>query len=98
MPKITKLTFDEVADIKIEPSERNHLDSLYRSRGWNTLQKLVEDYTLKLSRNIAVGTAVSKEARYDELDKMAGFVYYWRKIVNLIETPDEKQDKKQDEK
>ena len=84
-----KKTFEEVKELTIEESERSKLMSLERSRGWNTLQRIVEDYILKLTHNLAVGAAISKEARYEEMDKLAGFVYYWKKIINLIENKNE---------
>lgn len=85
-------SFDEVKEIKIDESDRNALVVLKHSRGWARLQRIVEDYVLKLTHNLAAGNAVSKEARYEEMDKVAGFVYFWKKIIELIENSEHKDE------
>lgn len=80
-----KKSFDEVKTIKLEDGDRASLSALSRNRDFKRLKQIVEDYILQLTHNIAVGIVVSKEARYEEMDKLAGFAFFWKKVVDLVE-------------
>lgn len=80
-----KNTFEDVREIKLEDSDRTALASLSHNRAWGKFKAVVEDYVLKLTHNLAVGNVVSKDARYEEMDRLAGFVYYWTKLKDLVE-------------
>ena len=81
-----KNTFDEAKEYEIEPMERNHLASLERSRGWNTLKGIIENYILKLTYNLAAGIETEKGSSVQELERLRGFVYFWNKIIKLVES------------
>lgn len=82
------MNFEEVKEVKIDESDRNALAALKHNRSWRRLKGIVENYIQQLTYNISVGTPVSKESRYEAMDKLAGFVYYWKKISDLIENDD----------
>ena len=83
MQKTTKLNFDDVKEIVLDESDRGSLLRLEHNRDFSRLQKIVEDYILKLTYNLAAGSTITKELRYEEMDKLAGFTYYWKKIISL---------------
>ena len=81
----TKLTFNDVKDIQLDASDRKALASLSDRRDWLRFKAIVEDYILKLNYNLVSGTEIDKDVSFEELRKIRGFVYYWNKLVNLVE-------------
>ena len=78
-------TIDEAKDFSIDSSDRKILEGLRDDKEWKILKKVVESYILRLTANLVTGTELYDGSRAKELDKLSGFVYYWRKITNLIE-------------
>ena len=87
------LSFEDVKDVKLESSEREAFLKLGGDRDFLVFKKVVEDYVLKLTYNLAVGNAISRDARHEEMDKLSGFVYFWNKIIDLTKSKKEENEK-----
>ena len=79
------MTIDEAQGFKIDPEDKKTLQNFKNSKEWGIQKKVVEDYILKLTANLVTGTEIERGARIIELDKLSGFIYYWKKIKSVIE-------------
>lgn len=86
-------TFEEAKNVEIDDRTRRAFEGLGRSRDFAAFRKLVEGYVLKLTHNLVVGTAVSRDARYEALDELAGFSKYWKKMTDLVDNKDHYEQK-----
>ena len=86
-------TFEEIKEVKIDSIDRAAFAKLGRSRDFTRLRRIVEDYVQQLTYNLAAGTPTDRETRYAELDKVAGFTYFWRKITDLIDNSEHHKEK-----
>ncbi len=91
-----KLTFKEASEVDLDSIDRNAFSRLSNSRDFIRFRRIVEDYVLQLTHNIATGTEFEKGKRYEEMDKLAGFTKTWKKLMNLID--DEEHHKNEESK
>lgn len=90
MKKELLKTFEESQKLELDKEAKKVLHDLGMSRQWLTLKSVIEDYILKLTFNLLVGTESEKDSSFEELKRLRGFVYYYNKIKNVVEKEEEK--------
>jgi len=87
------MMFEELSkDFETTPADRKAINNLKSNKDWKKFCEFVERYVLKLTYNLSAGSESESGMRYKEMDKLAGFTYYWRKLVNVDTDKEEEKE------
>ena len=81
---------DEAQNFAVSADDKLVLRGHGDTREWKTLKGIVEKSILKWTSNLLTGSEIEPGSRAKELERLSGFVYFWRKIVAVIEFQEEK--------
>lgn len=76
-----KNNFESVQGLLRTPEEQEILKDLFKSKAFETFKTTTENYLLKLTSNLILGTEVEKGISEDTLKELRGFTKIWQIIT-----------------
>jgi len=85
------MRLEDFKNISVSEADKKALRDLAQKGEWTNACRVIEEYIMRLTYNLVAGTELEKGKRQEELDRLAGFVYYWNKIIQLAEKKEQNE-------